>query len=39
MQWLVRLPLDPKVAGSSPAKAMDFKGAKNPQHTLFSDGK
>jgi hypothetical protein len=22
--WLVCLPLDPKVAGSSPAKAMDF---------------
>jgi hypothetical protein len=22
--WLVCLPLDPKVAGSNPAKAMDF---------------
>jgi hypothetical protein len=30
--------LDSKVAGSSPAKAMDFKGDKNPQHTFLSDG-
>jgi hypothetical protein len=38
--WLVCLPLDPKVAGSNPAKAMDFfKGDKNPQYTFLSDGK
>jgi hypothetical protein len=23
----------------NPAKAMDFKGDKNPQHTFLSDGK
>jgi hypothetical protein len=33
------LPLDPKFAGSNPAKAMDFKGDKNPQHTFQSDWK
>jgi hypothetical protein len=27
--------VDPKVAGSNPAKAMDFKGDKNPQHTFL----
>jgi hypothetical protein len=36
----VCLPLDPKVAGSNPAKAMDFfKGDKNPQQTTVADGK
>jgi hypothetical protein len=35
----VCLQLDPKVAGSNPAKAMNFKGDKNPQHTFLSDGK
>jgi hypothetical protein len=36
----VCLPLDPKVADSNPAKAMDFfKGDKNPQHTFLSDEK
>jgi hypothetical protein len=33
------LPLDPKIAGSNPTKAMDFKDDKNPQHTILSDGK
>jgi hypothetical protein len=33
------MPLDPKVTGSNPAKAMDFKSDKNPQHTFLSDGK
>jgi hypothetical protein len=31
--------MDPKVAGSNPARAMDFKGDKNPQHTFLSDEK
>jgi hypothetical protein len=35
----VYLPLDPKIAGSNPKKAMDFKGGKNPQETFVSDGK
>jgi hypothetical protein len=39
MWWLVCLPLDPKVTGSDPAKAMDFKGDKNPLHNFPSDGK
>jgi hypothetical protein len=30
--------MEPKFAGSNPIKAMDFKGDKNPQHTLISDG-
>jgi hypothetical protein len=30
----------PKGCGfKNPAKAMDFKGDKNPQHTFLSDGK
>jgi hypothetical protein len=29
----------PKGVGSNPAKAMDFKGDKNPQHTFLLDGK
>jgi hypothetical protein len=34
------LPLDPKIAGSNPAKAMDFfKDDKNPQYAFLSDGK
>jgi hypothetical protein len=33
------MPLDPKVTGSNPAKAMDFNGDKKPQHTFLSDGK
>jgi hypothetical protein len=34
------LPLDPKVAVSNPAEAMDFfKGDKIPEHTFLSDGK
>jgi hypothetical protein len=32
------LQLDPKVAGSNPAKAMDFKGDKNPQHAFLRVG-
>jgi hypothetical protein len=32
---LVCWPLDPKVAISNPAKAMDFQGVKNPQHTFL----
>jgi hypothetical protein len=32
------LPLDPKVAGLNPAKAIDFKGNKNPQHTFLRMG-
>jgi hypothetical protein len=35
---LVCLPLDKKVAGSNPAKAMDFMGNKNPQHTFLRMG-
>jgi hypothetical protein len=33
--WLLCLPLYPKVEGSNPAKAMDFKGDKNKQHTFL----
>jgi hypothetical protein len=29
----------PKVTGSDPAKAMDFKDDKNPLHIFLSDGK
>jgi hypothetical protein len=33
--WLVCLPLDPRDAGSNPAKTMNCNGdKKNPQHTL-----
>jgi hypothetical protein len=38
--WLVCWPLDPKrLQVQNSAKAMDFKGDKNPQHTFLSDGK
>jgi hypothetical protein len=32
---VVCLPLDPKVAGSNLAKAIDFKGEIIPQHTFL----
>jgi hypothetical protein len=36
--WLVRLPLDPRVAGLNSAEAVDFKGDKNLQHTFLPMG-
>jgi hypothetical protein len=36
--WLVCLLLDSKVMGPNPAKAMDFKGNKNPHHIFLRMG-